>query len=59
MTREEPSLETLWLKNIRKMDKVQNADPSNTAHRQTFIDEIAQCFVEAVIAQVISSVTER
>jgi hypothetical protein len=28
ITREEPSLETLWLKNIRMMDKVQITDPS-------------------------------
>jgi hypothetical protein len=28
MTTEEPSLETLWLKNIRTMDKVQITDPS-------------------------------
>jgi hypothetical protein len=26
MTREEPSLETLWLKNIGMMDKVQKID---------------------------------
>jgi hypothetical protein len=26
MTREEPSLETLWLENIRTMDKVQKTD---------------------------------
>jgi hypothetical protein len=31
MTREEPSLETLWLQNIRTMDKVQKIDRSNTA----------------------------
>jgi hypothetical protein len=30
MTREEPSLETLWLQNIRMMDKVQIIDHSNT-----------------------------
>jgi hypothetical protein len=29
MMREEPSLETLWLKNIRMMDKVQITDRSN------------------------------
>jgi hypothetical protein len=29
MTREEPSLETLWLKNIGTMDKVQKIDRSN------------------------------
>jgi hypothetical protein len=28
MTREEPSLETLWLKNVSKMDKVQIIDRS-------------------------------
>jgi hypothetical protein len=27
MTREEPSLETLWLKHIRTMDKVKITDP--------------------------------
>jgi hypothetical protein len=31
MTREKPSLETLWLKNIGTMDKVQKNDRSNTA----------------------------
>jgi hypothetical protein len=31
MTREEPSLETLWLQNIRTMDKVQIIDQSNAA----------------------------
>jgi hypothetical protein len=31
MTREEPSLETVWLQNIRTMDKVQIIDRSNTA----------------------------
>jgi hypothetical protein len=31
MKREEPSLETLWLKNIGAVDKVQNIDRSNTA----------------------------
>jgi hypothetical protein len=31
MTREEPSLETLWLQNIETMDKVQSTDRSNTA----------------------------
>jgi hypothetical protein len=30
MTREEPSLETLWLKNIRTMDKVQIIDRCKT-----------------------------
>jgi hypothetical protein len=29
MMREEPSLETLWLQNIRMMDKVQIIDHSN------------------------------
>jgi hypothetical protein len=31
MTREEPSLEMLWLKNIETMEKVQKIDHSNTA----------------------------
>jgi hypothetical protein len=40
MTREEPSLEMLWLKNIRTMDKVQITDRSNAApSSKTFIDE--------------------
>jgi hypothetical protein len=40
MTREEPSLETLWLQNIRLMDKVQIIDRSNTApSSKTFRDE--------------------
>jgi hypothetical protein len=30
MTREEPSLETLWLQNIRALDEVQKIDRSNT-----------------------------
>jgi hypothetical protein len=41
MTREEPSLETLWLQNIRTMDKVQIIDRSNTApSSKTFRDEM-------------------
>jgi hypothetical protein len=41
MTREEPSLKTLWLKNIGTMDKVQKkTDRSNTApSSKTFRDE--------------------
>jgi hypothetical protein len=40
MTREEPSLETLWLKNIGTMEKVQKIDHSNTAPlSKTFRDE--------------------
>jgi hypothetical protein len=39
MTREEPSLETLWLKNIKSMDKIQIIDRSNTApSSKTFRD---------------------
>jgi hypothetical protein len=30
MTREEPSLEMLWLQNIETMDKVQRIDHNNT-----------------------------
>jgi hypothetical protein len=41
MMREEPSLETLWLQNIRTMDKVQITDRSNTApSSKTFRDEL-------------------
>jgi hypothetical protein len=41
MTREDPSLETLWLKNIRMMDKIQMTDPSNTTpSSKTFRDEL-------------------
>jgi hypothetical protein len=41
MAREEPSLETLWLKNIWTMDKVQMTDRSNTApSSNTFRDEL-------------------
>jgi hypothetical protein len=40
MTREQPSLETLWLQNIETMDKVQRIDCSNTApSSKTFRDE--------------------
>jgi hypothetical protein len=40
MTREEPSLETLWLQNIRMTDEVQIIDRSNTApSSKTFRDE--------------------
>jgi hypothetical protein len=40
MTRGKPSLETLWLQNIRTMDKVQIIDRSNTApSSKTFRDE--------------------
>jgi hypothetical protein len=40
MTREEPSLEMLWLKNIEMMDKVQKIDCSNTTpSSKTFRDE--------------------
>jgi hypothetical protein len=46
MTREEPSLETLWLKNTRTMDKVQITDRSNPApSSKTFSDEITIIFV--------------
>jgi hypothetical protein len=42
MTRGEPSLETLWLQNIRTMDKVQRTDPSNTApSSKAFREELA------------------
>jgi hypothetical protein len=40
MTREKPFLETLWLKNIGTMDKVQKIDRSNTTpSSKTFRDE--------------------
>jgi hypothetical protein len=40
MTREEPSLETLWLQNIETVDEVQRIDRSNTApSSKTFRDE--------------------
>jgi hypothetical protein len=40
MTREEPSLETLWLKNIGTMDEVQKIDCNNTTpSSKTFRDE--------------------
>jgi hypothetical protein len=43
MTREEPSLETLWLQNIRTMDEVRIIDHSNTApSSKTFRDELNQ-----------------
>jgi hypothetical protein len=32
MTREEPSLETLWLQNIRTMDKVQIIERRNSSY---------------------------
>jgi hypothetical protein len=41
MTREEPSLETLWLKNIGTMEKVKKIHRSNTApSSKTFRDEL-------------------
>jgi hypothetical protein len=41
MSREEPSLETLWLQNIRTMDKVQIIDRNNRApSSKTFRDEL-------------------
>jgi hypothetical protein len=41
MTREEPSLETLWFQNIRTMDKVQIIDHRKTApSSKTFRDEL-------------------
>jgi hypothetical protein len=41
MTTEEPSLETLWLQNIRTIDKVQITDRSNTSSSSnTFRDEL-------------------
>jgi hypothetical protein len=44
MTREEPSLETLWLQNIGTMDKVHITDRSNTASSsKTFRDEVPKC----------------
>jgi hypothetical protein len=47
MTREEPSLETLWLQNIRTMEKVQIIDRSNTApSSKTFRDELLLNFRE-------------
>jgi hypothetical protein len=46
MMKEEPSLEMLWLKNIRMMNKFQITVRSNTApSSKTFIDESwAYCF---------------
>jgi hypothetical protein len=42
MMREEPSLETFWLKNIGKIEKVQKIDRSNKApSSKTFRDELA------------------
>jgi hypothetical protein len=38
MKREEPSLEMLWLQNIRMMDKVQIIDRSDTAPRQKHLE---------------------
>jgi hypothetical protein len=41
MTKEEPSLETLWLRNIGTMDEVQIIDRSNTTpSSKTFRDEL-------------------
>jgi hypothetical protein len=40
MTREQPSLETLWLQNIETIEKVQRTGRSNTApSSKTFRDE--------------------
>jgi hypothetical protein len=38
MTREEPSLETLWLKNIGTMDKVQKIDRRKLCVNITILD---------------------
>jgi hypothetical protein len=46
MTREEPSLETLRLQNIRTMDKVQIIGCSNTApSSKTFRDETLMTYL--------------
>jgi hypothetical protein len=50
MTTEEPSLETLWLQNIRTMNKVQIIYYSNTApSSKTFRDELSHsCLLHAL-----------
>jgi hypothetical protein len=57
--REEPSLETLWLKNIKTMDKVQITDRSDTApSSKTFRDEmfIVACYFENTVERRLSVV---
>jgi hypothetical protein len=45
MTKEEPSLKTLWLQNIQTMDKVQRTDHSNTAaSSETFRDDFLMAY---------------
>jgi hypothetical protein len=45
-----PSLETLWLQNIRTMDKVQIIDHSNTAHRQKHLEmNLFYCFYAVIL----------
>jgi hypothetical protein len=54
MTREEPSLETLWLKNIGTMNKVQKIDRRKTApSSKTFRDESA-CILDQYFSDAIS-----
>jgi hypothetical protein len=54
MTREEPSLETLWLENIRMMDKVQLTNPSKTdknngqtLENQTSLDKLNDTYAKS------------
>jgi hypothetical protein len=44
-TREEPSLETLWLKNIRTMDKVQITDPSTNVIISALYDVLSRTWI--------------
>jgi hypothetical protein len=41
MTREKPSLETLWLQNVRTMDTVQIIDRSSNAETSVFYGLVA------------------
>jgi hypothetical protein len=52
MTREELSLEKLWLKNIRTMDKVQITDRSNTVSifRAEMLKMETVCFSESLVS---------
>jgi hypothetical protein len=53
MTREEPSLETLWLRSIGTMDKVQKIDRSNaTPSSKTFRDEWFVSFYDLFVCHI-------
>jgi hypothetical protein len=56
MTREEPSLETLWLENIRTMDKVQITDRS-TIETHLCIVAVAHAWAKVLSGLVVISLS--